>query len=308
MKKMLLVLLLFYALVLSMWGYQQWTKPYALPKLNEDVKWADYRLDFREEAILHQAVQSGEITPLAPVSSIEHTEMADQAYMYALEKGDIALLKQLVTFSPAQLAYSTSLRIQMTEAGRTEELMDFWAQLPQDEYPDIRLQKALTYIDMLQDPSIGTAKLGQYSYQSIAELERILDAYPYDWMAHYARGINNLYWPVGLKRIDKAIQDLSFCVSVARSYADRQTQLWPMAYTALGDALVKKGEVSQGIKVWSEGYDRYPDFAELEERMRAGEEGAVKLVASMRGMEQFQRPQPDLTHIQQIWTDQSAGE
>ncbi|WP_128895412.1 tetratricopeptide repeat protein [Longirhabdus pacifica] len=290
----------------GIWGYWQWTKPYPLPEITDDVTWSDFNLDFQKERdsfqMLEQTTQK-DIEP--PTLPIKDDIRADAAYAYGVLSGDTTYLLHAVQHNPSHIGYSTALRMQMNAAGEGEQLLEHLQQLD-TSLPAVKLQIALVYVDYLQDPSLGTASLGQISFQSIETLNETLEQNPYDWMAHYARGINNLYWPVGLQRIDQSIQDLEFCVAIARAYEHKPTVLWPMAYTTLGDALVKKGEIEQGIQVWEEGLESYPQYEELQQRVKQQDQ-ALELVAATRGMEQFQRPSQDLTDISVIWKTDIKG-
>ncbi|WP_163854432.1 hypothetical protein [Paenibacillus elgii] len=309
-KSIVLTAALMIVILAALWAYMTWTSPYKLPPVSSDVPWTSYQLDFsKEEKSFRNAKALGE-KPEPPVLPLTSEEAADRAYAYALslsKAGDgkrderIRYLQEAVKLVPRNLAYSTPLRREMAAAGQGEAFVQFMDGLKEADLPQVRLQKAMSLVDRLQEPTIGTASLGQLSYLSIEVLDKVLEDNPYDWMAHYARGVNNLYWPVGLQRIDKSIQDLAFCVAVAHSFADRSPVLWPKAYTALGDALVKKGDVKEGMQVWKDGLKRFPEHEELKQRVQAGNGQAEQIVAKERGMEQFQRPAPDMTDFSVIW-------
>ncbi len=316
MKKKLVVtgsLLAGLLILLAWWAYEQWLTPYSLPELEEGTSWSAFRLDFTEERVSYLKLQAAEGQKLLPPNlPIEDEDEADVAYMYGVRSGDLAYLQAAVAFRPSHLGYSSALRQTMIASGQYEELIAFLRNVEQksstQHVQEIQLQLALAHVDQLQEPSLGTASLGQLSYQSIEAASAMLEQHPHDWMGHFLRGINNLYWPVGLQRIEKSIQDLSYCVAVARRHADQELVLWPLAYTALGDALIKGGSVKEGFAVWKEGEAAYPDHVPLQERMKAGLGQAEELVGDVRGMEQFQRPSPELTDITIIWKQLAEGE
>jgi hypothetical protein len=292
------------AALAGIWAYLRWTSPYELPQIRSDIPLSAYRLDFSAERATYEKARAAAAKPITPpLLPVRDAAAADQAFAYAAAhpgKG-IAYLQAAVAFNPSNLAYSTGLRLSMTGAGKSKELLAFLGGLDQS-IPQIKLQVALAYVDMLQNPSYGTASLGQISFKSIEELNRILEANPYDWAAHYARGINNLYWPVGLKRIDKSIQDLAYCVAVAEHFDNLPPVLLPMSYVALGDALVKKGDVQAGYRAWKDGLGKSPGNPELTARVAGGVEQATQKVADARGMEQFQRPAPGMTDFSKLWS------
>ncbi|GIQ71462.1 hypothetical protein XYCOK13_42860 [Xylanibacillus composti] len=298
--------------LLAWWAYEQWRAPYPLPELDNGTDWSAFRLAFDDERASYAILQAAEgQQPEPPELPLADETSADAAYVYGVLTGDAAYLQAAVAFHPGHLGYSTAMRQAMIANDQHEELIAFLQSLLRDSKdfePEIRLQLALAYVDQLQDPSLGTASLGQLSYQSIEEANVILEQHPHDWMGHFLRGINNLYWPVGLQRIEKSIQDLSYCVAVAKRHADQELVMWPMAYAALGDALVKGGSVEEGFAVWKEGAAAYPEYEPLQERVLAGISQAEELVGDIRGMEQFQRPTPELTDISVIWRQPLAGE
>lgn len=259
--------------------YTYWNRPYKLPPVSDGMQLAQYNLAFEKE----KAAAGGQA------------------------QGSADELQKKVIAEPDNLAYGNALRITMGQEGRIDAFVAFMKTL---EQPPARakLQLALAYVDQMQNESLGTASLGQISVHSIELMNEVLEKDPYDWLAHYARGINNLYWPVGLQRIDKSIQDLSFCLAVTKKFeGDHPFYMWPLAYTALGDAWVKKGEVGDGMKIWKEGYAAHPDDPALKERAEASKEKAVDIVVRERGMDQFQRPDPGISDLSPIWNPSKEG-
>ncbi|WP_077702810.1 hypothetical protein [Virgibacillus dokdonensis] len=207
-------------------------------------------------------------------------------------------LKQLVESSPKNMKYLNDLRLVMKD--ELDEYINYLEELEINN-EEIHLQKALAYVDKLQDPQLGTGRLGQISNLSINELQEVLSINENNWFAYYARGLNNLYWPIGLKRIDNAIQELAFCVSISIEYNHIDNPLWPDAYVAYGDALIKKGEIEEGIQVWKDGLNRFPNHEELLNRENLDSDQAYSLVKSERGIDSFQRPKEHITDLGILW-------
>jgi hypothetical protein len=82
--------------------------------------------------------------------------------------------------------------------------------------------------------------------------------------------------------------------------------LWPLAYQAYGDALVKNGDVRQGMAVWREGFAKYPLAVGLQERSASNEKEALEIVKRDRGIEFFQRPDAGISDISIVWTNGAA--
>ncbi|PWW03235.1 hypothetical protein DFQ01_107132 [Paenibacillus cellulosilyticus] len=264
--------------------YYWWTAPYSLPKVEDGITLDQYGLTFEGE-------QEAQL-------AIEALPASDQ----------IAELKEKMEKAPDNLAYSNALRIQMREAGMTEDYISYVQQL-KPATPELQLQQALAYVDLLQDPDLGTASLGQISMRSISLLNEIINERPYDWFAHYARGLNNLYWPSGLQRTDKAIQDLGYCLAVAKQLEGQlDLAIWPLTYIAYGDALVKDGQVKKGIEVWKDGFRKYKTDDALSRRAGLSEQGARDTVRGERGIDEFRRPDPSVSDLSMVWDDMNRGE
>ncbi|MFC5407294.1 tetratricopeptide repeat protein [Cohnella soli] len=275
MTKKLLIAVSLLLVAVAVGFYFWWTKPYKLPEITPGITIEQYGLDFSEEMRTYPAVST----------------ISDS----------IADLQQAVAKAPDNLAYSNALRTAMARADQAEAFIAFANEMG-SETQRLKLQKALAYIDQLQNPDLGTASLGQISSRSISILNEIISENPYDWLAHYARGLNNLYWPSGLQRTDKAIQDLAYCLAVAKQLMPQMdSPLWPMIYTAYGDALVKAGKSQEGIAVWKEGAKRFPEDKPLADRKSLNSEEARERVKETRGIDTFQRPDPSISDLSVLW-------
>lgn len=249
------------------------TDSYGLPKVNANIKVQSLGLDFNQEISTEKSLP---------------------------EEASIERLKQLYLEEPDNLVYLNDLRLKMRSQKKLDAYINF-LQSSKIKNEETYLQISLAYIDKLQDPSLGTARLGQISVLSITELNKVLEMNENNWLAHYARGLNNLYWPTGLRRIDKSIQDLAYCVSVAKEYEEVPNSMWASAYTAYGDALVKKGDTNLGFKVWKDGMNKYPENIELKQRVNSGKDKAYEIVKSTRGIDSFQRPEEEMTDLSILW-------
>ncbi|MBO8162748.1 MAG: hypothetical protein H0Z34_03385 [Brevibacillus sp.] len=282
--------------------------PYELPVLSSEITAKELNLDFRQEReTAARQIDDQELKNHLPLE-LDKLTAEDAAYahvygMSVLERDRteaLAYLAAAVRAAPDNLVYSTDYRLALTRKNQYQEAIDFFSSLDQN-VPEVKLQKALVYVDMLQEKGVGTAWLGQRSTLSIRELNEVLERNPNDWMAHYARGLNNLYWPAGLQRVEKAIQDLSFCLAALRHLGDESIPFWPQVYEAYGDALVKNGDVDGGYAVWKDGLRQFPESEGLSKRVAAGKEQALELVKEERGIDSFQPPNPNITDLSIIW-------
>jgi len=317
MKKRWIISAAAFALVAAgaMFTYQ-WLKPYPVPDIDETVPVAKYNTDFSKERELMKTGAAQQKASKAFAAKPEQVTKANalEAYFYALQlwagnaggKADaIVYLKAAVKADPDNAVFSNTLRMYMAELSQSEPFIQYIDSI-QAGSSSLKLQKALAYVDQLQNRDLGTASLGQKSAQSIAVLNELLEEHPYDVLAHYARGINNLYWPHGLKKTDKAVQDLAYCLAVAKLDHDRDFPFWPFVYEAYGDALIKNGDIRAGMAVWKEGASRYPKHAGLQERAgAANQQQAHEIVKRIRGIDLFQRPDPDIADLSILWKPES---
>ncbi|WP_270168547.1 hypothetical protein [Paenibacillus sp. SYP-B4298] len=284
-KKKMIVLVMILVLGMGVGGgVWWWTKPYDLPAINSDITMEQYGLVFDRE--------------LNSTKVIESNTAGDK----------LSQLKQLIVEEPDNLAYMNELRLYMGSQEREKDFIAFLDSLNSSNR-NLKLQTALAYVDLLQDPDLGTASLGKISTQSISVLNEIIEEDPYDVLAHYARGLNNLYWPLGLRRTEKAIQDLAYCVAVAKQLEGYPSPMWPLFYEAYGDALVKNGENQKGMAVWKDGMKKYPHSEALQRRAKAkSDEEAFDIVRQIRGIDVFERPERSISDISILWNNHAAGE
>lgn len=282
--------------------YFNWIEPYDLPEINDKLSLEEYGLVFSNEESVVEILTHGGEKGIIPSDQLEIYQKIVELLPGTKDDQERAVgkLKELILMDAENMEYSNLLRLQMNSTGQVEEFITYMEEVPIT--PAIRLQKALAYVDLLQNPDLGVAVLGQTSSRSIAELNEVIKEKPHYWLAHYARGLNNLYWPSGLLRTESAIKDLSYCLAIVKLFEDAvKLEVWPLTYIAYGDALVKEGKTKEGIAVWKEGYLKYPEEESLELRVKANADEAYEFVKKVRGIEIFQRPNPDITDISILW-------
>lgn len=281
----------------GLWTGWQWIRPYPLPAVPPHLTAQMAGLDFsKERNMVHRDPQTAaSYKQLAAQLQSGNTPEREQA---------IISLKALVKSDPGNLVYGNLLRTTLVKLDRTSELVAFFEAV---EAPDsqARVQKALAMVDGLLNPDLASASLGQLSLLSIQELDPVIEANPHNWVARLGRGLNNLYWPIGLRRNDKAIADLGYAVAILEALPEQDEPYLAIAYAGYGDALVKGGQISEGVRVWKRGSERFPGSEDLRRRVEAGEKGATDLVERERGINSFARPAPGLTDLSAVW--QSPG-
>ncbi|SDZ40572.1 hypothetical protein [Bacillus sp. 166amftsu] len=302
-KRIVIASLLVVSVCIILSIYKIYTKPYKIPEISQ-VSYDDLGVDFSEEKSFSQLIEKEKKQKKKETSLKKSLNESNHPYLMAIiselpKEEQIEYLKEAIKVSPNNHVLLNKLRMTMLKQKRTEEYINFLQEITPSN--DIKLHLALSYVDLLQDHDLGTAALGQRSTQSIMILNEILEDNPNNLLARYARGVNNLYWPSGLKRTEKAIQDLAFCVAIAEKFSDKKFPMFENFYITYGDALVKEGEIAEGRAVWERGYDRFPNNKDLELRAKTKKDRALKVVEKVRGIDIFQRPEDSITDLNVLW-------
>lgn len=276
-----------------------WAKPYPLPTLPTDLTAQSTRLTFtrERETVRNQGSSAASLTQVAGLVSSKDPAQINEG---------IALLKQAVAKEPENLVWSNLLRQTLVREARYDELTQFVDSV-QGESDAVHIVRALSLVDSLQNPALASASLGQLSLRSIQELDPVLEKDPHNWLARLCRGLNNLYWPIGLRRNEKAIADLSYAVAILEALPDQREPYLAIAYAGYGDALVKGEQIAEGVRVWKRGLERFPDDPDLKERVATGASGATALVERARGIDTFTRPPLGMTDLGRIWQGAPGG-
>lgn len=294
------------------WAWNRWTAPYDLPPIPAGLTREAVGLDMTRE---QQSSRAGggrtQAPPGAPVVDAAAAQAQYEAALALLAGGTadqeqgLAYLQSAVRSDPENLVYGNALRATLLQRERFDDLRQVWQAMPNLSAKG-HIQAALAQIDAMHDPHSGNANLGRYSMQAAEHLDAVIAENPHHWLAHYARGLNHLYWPTGFQRTGKAVSDLSYALAIQKSLPDHAAPYFAFTYAALGDALVKQGKVQQGVQVWREGLEAYPESEALRARGKAGVDGARDLVRAERGIEDFFRPLPGVTDLSSLWQQPSA--
>jgi tetratricopeptide (TPR) repeat protein len=293
------------------WAYRQWVTPYEIPTIPVGLTLTDIGLGLEKELqFLHMMASTPlQITGLPDQPTIDPSlaQIRYQAGLALLKSKDhasrmrgIAYLQSAVRSEPDNLLFGNALRRAMRQVDLFKEAVQWWESI-ENHTLATRINLALTYVDAMADQSIGEARVGQLSFLSMGVLDEVLEEQPYNWIARYARGLNNLYWPIGMHRYEKAVSDLSFAIALAEAAGANPTVI-AMSWTAYGDALVKSGSVSRGLRAWQDAHRRFPDYRPLAFRAAVrSEQEAIEVVQKERGMEGFHRPEPDVPDLGLLW-------
>ena len=229
-------------------------------------------------------------TPQASASLALLEDAAGQAFIKqgALDHG-FAYLKAATQAVPENLRYSNDYRIALRDHGRYQDEVSFFSQMAQKVLsPNTNVEFALTYVDMMRScpkPPDGLVCQAQFSYRSVAVLNEIIGKNPYNIVARYARGLNNLYWPTLMGHLPTSQSDLQYTVALTRVQSKIGPALVPQAYAALGDVFAKDGKVDQARNAWLNGLNVSADKTILRSRLAISQDQLTsEETESIRGL------------------------
>ena len=185
----------------------------------------------------------------------------------------LAYLQASVLADPDNLRYSNDYRLALRNHKLYQDEQTFFATLSKKmQTPNTIIEYALAYVDMMRScplPPDGLVCQAQDSYTSISTLDGVLQKNPYNIVARYARGLNNLYWPTMMRHLPVAQQDLQYAVALSSFQKSINTAFLPDAYVALGDVFAKDGNSKDARNVWLNGLHMTPtqDQALLNQRL-----------------------------------------
>ncbi|GCE15777.1 tetratricopeptide repeat protein [Tengunoibacter tsumagoiensis] len=180
-------------------------------------------------------------------------------------------LKAAAQSEPDNLRYTNDYRIALRDLKRYDEEHTFFEQLvAQHNSTNTVLNMALVYVDEMRScpkPPDGLVCQAQDSSRSISTLNPILEQHPYNIVARFARGLNNLYWPTLMGHLPQAQTDLQYSVSLLKTLNSIKHTFTPTAYAALGDVFAKSNKTADARNVWLNGKNVDPQATILDQRL-----------------------------------------
>jgi tetratricopeptide (TPR) repeat protein len=183
----------------------------------------------------------------------------------------LAYLKVAAQANPDDLRFANDYRIALRDQGQFQEEEKFFSeQLKTQTTINLQLDLALSYVDEMRScpkPPDGLVCQAQFSSRSISVLNTILQQVPYNIIARYARGLNDLYWPTLMGHLPQAQVDLQYAVALSQQLNAITNSFMPDAYTALGDVFAKDNKIDTARNVWLNGKQEIPDSSLLNQRL-----------------------------------------
>jgi tetratricopeptide (TPR) repeat protein len=185
----------------------------------------------------------------------------------------LAYLQASVLADPDNMRYGNDYRLALRNHQMYQEEQTFFAALSKKTPgSNVSIEYSLTYVDMMRAcpaPPDGLVCQAQNSYSSISILDGVLQQNPYNIIARYVRGLNDLYWPRLMRHLPQAQQDLQYAVALTRFQKSIGSVFLPDAYVALGDVFGKDGNIQAARNVWLNGLLATPtqDQALLHQRL-----------------------------------------
>jgi hypothetical protein len=252
-------------------------QPLKLPKVPAQLTLADIGLadwqQYQQPAPadpLHSALLPEKPQVTVALASIEDAAGLALVHEGQLEPG-LAYLKAAVQASPDNLRYANDYRITLRDHKRYQEEEQFFSQLLKAHTSvNLQLDLALSYVDEMRScptPPDGLVCQAQFSSRSVSLLDIALEKQPYNIVARYARGLNNLYWPTLMGHLPQSQTDLQYAVSLLTPLNAMRHSFTPEAYAALGDVFAKSSKLDDARNVWLNGQRVAPDAAILKQRL-----------------------------------------
>jgi hypothetical protein len=237
--------------------------PLLLPKLPTNLsasqiglaQWQEYQQPLPAHPL------SNPLLPTTPQTTLSLALLEDAAGQAIIQQGNLtrglAYLQAATLADPDNLRLSNDYRLALRNHELYSEEQTFFVALAQKEQTvNVNIEYALSYVDLMRScpkPPDGLVCQAQDSYNSIALLNKILQQEPYNILAHYARGLNDLYWPSLMRHLPQAQQDLQYALALSRFQQKIGPAFVPQAYIALGDAFGKAGDTTTAHQVWLNG-------------------------------------------------------
>ena len=192
---------------------------------------------------------------------------------------------------PAEYAPASRYRARCAASGRHDRSIKFFEGLLAARSNDerVRIELASAYIDKIPTCSGLTAfmRRGTLARKSLKQLDPVIASDRDSWLAHYCRGMNHLHWPRVLGHTSDAIADFERCIELQQP--DTPGNIKPYyvrSYVGLGDARTKAKQYDQAREAWRDGLKRFPQSAELKERLAVqGNSALLKFVESKRSLD-----------------------
>jgi tetratricopeptide (TPR) repeat protein len=219
------------------------------------ANWQDYQRPLPTHTLNNPAL------PQSPQVEQSLALLEDAAGQALVHQGQLtrgfAYLRAAAQADPNNLRYNNDYRLALRNHGRYTDEEAFFSQQAQHVKTDsTAISLALAYVDAMRAcprPPDGLVCQAQDSSHSITVLTGVLKQHPYNVVARYARGLNNLYWPSLMGHLPQAQTDLLYTIALLRPFGSLSSGFPPQAYAALGDVFAKDGQTGKARNVWLNG-------------------------------------------------------
>jgi tetratricopeptide (TPR) repeat protein len=200
-------------------------------------------------------------------------------------KGDaLAFLETAIRLEPQNMEYGNTYRAMCVKFHQTERATKFFEQTVREmekakqDFPELRINHAMSYVDQMPSSNIGIVTQAQLSTKSMRELKKVLEKKPDFWIATFAMGMNHLYWPKAMKHSPKSIEFFQKCLVLQDDMMKKEGKpknYFVRVYIGLGDAYAKNGEFDKAHEIWRKGQEYFPEEVHLKERLAIADNEAL---------------------------------
>jgi hypothetical protein len=231
--------------------------------------WQNYQLPLPAHPLTNAQL------PQTPQIDASRALLEDAAGQALIQQGQLssglAYLRAAAQSDVENLRYSNDYRMALVNHKLYAEELTYFSQVArQTSSPNTLINLALAYVDQMRTcptPPDGLVCQAQNSWLSIHTLDSVLTHDPYNVIARFARGLNDLYWPTLMGHLPQAQIDLQYAVALTRPLSSISRTFIPQAYAALGDVFAKDGKGAQARNVWLNGLVVDPNSSLLNSRL-----------------------------------------
>jgi tetratricopeptide (TPR) repeat protein len=262
-------------------------QPFSLPAIPAHLtltdlglaNWQEYRRTLPTNAL------NSPMLPASPqvnknVALLEDAAGQELIHQGQLEHG-LAYLQAAALSDPDNLRLNNDFRLALRNNNRfAQEEAFFTQQAKKIKSANTSIGLALAYVDEMRScprPPDGLVCQAQDSSHSISTLTEVLALHPYNIIARYARGLNNLYWPSLMGHLPQAQEDLQYAIALLRPLGSVSGVFSEQAYTALGDVFAKDGKIDKARNIWQNGEIVVPNSSLLNSRLNIPQDQLVNM-------------------------------
>ena len=197
--------------------------------------------------------------------------------LFLAMKGDpLTFLETAIRLEPQNMKYGNTYRVMCVKLHQIERAVKFFEQTvrgmekAKQDFPGLRLNHAMSYVDQMPSSNIGIVTQAQLSTKSMRQLKKVLEKQPDSWAGTFAMAMNHLYWPKAMRHSPKSIEFFQKCLALQDDMmkkAGKPKHYFVRVYIGIGDAYAKDKKFDEARKIWRKGQEYFPEDVPIKERL-----------------------------------------